>query len=128
MIQLELHSRRHSINQFNPVSKTICYPVAWLLATAVFAGGVASGADTPAKFLGANSCASSSCHGGGGANQNQFLVWSLKDFHSQRPVATLATARSKQIADALGIKNATAEEALHRLPRAAKQRAGKSAR
>ena len=41
-------------------------------------------------------------------NQNQFLVWSLKDFHSQRPVATLATARSKQIADALDIKDATA--------------------
>ena len=72
------------------------------------AAGAARGADTPAKFLGANSCASSSCHGGGGANQNQFLVWSLKDFHSQRPPATLATARSKQIADALDIKDATA--------------------
>jgi hypothetical protein len=45
----------------------------------------------------------------GGADQNQFLVWSLKDFHSQRPVATLATARSKQIADALNIKDATAD-------------------
>ena len=61
------------------------------------------------KFLGANSCASSSCHGGGGANQNQFLVWSLKDFHSQRPSATLATARAKQIADALDIKDPTAD-------------------
>ena len=108
MIQLELHSRRHSINQFNLVSKTICYPVAGLAAAVVFAGVSARGADTPAAFLGANSCASSSCHGGGGANQNQFLVWSLKDFHSQRPPATLATARSKQIADALGIKNAAA--------------------
>jgi hypothetical protein len=105
MIQLELHSRRHSINQFNLVCKTICYPVAWLVAAVAFAGVTTRGADTPVKFLGANSCASSSCHGGGGANQNQFLVWSLKDFHSQRPVATLATARSKQIADALGIKD-----------------------
>lgn len=61
------------------------------------------------KFLGANSCASSSCHGGGGANQNQFLVWSLKDFHSQRPPATLVTARAKQIADALDIKDPTAD-------------------
>ena len=109
MIQLGLHSRLHSINQFNLVSKTICYPVTWLLTAVVFAGGAARGADAPAKFLGANSCASSSCHGGGGANQNQFLVWSLKDFHSQRPVATLATARSKQIADALNIKDATAD-------------------
>jgi hypothetical protein len=91
------------------VSKTICRPVACLVAAVAFAAGAARGADTPAKFLGANSCASSSCHGGGGANQNQFLVWSLKDFHSQRPPATLTTARSKQIADALGIKDPTTE-------------------
>ncbi|HZI31130.1 MAG TPA: multiheme c-type cytochrome, partial [Candidatus Binatia bacterium] len=62
-----------------------------------------------AKFLGANSCASSSCHGGGGANQNQYLVWSLKDFHAQRPAAMLTTARSRQIADALEIKDPTAD-------------------
>lgn len=66
--------------------------------------------ETTAKFLGANSCASSSCHGGGSVNQNQFLVWSLKDFHSQRPVATLATARAKQIADAAGIVDPTTDE------------------
>ena len=59
------------------------------------------------KFLGANSCANSSCHGGGG--QNQFLIWSLKDFHSQRPAATLTTARAKQIAGALDIKDAAAD-------------------
>jgi len=91
------------------VSKTICWQAALFIAGAVFAAGAALGADTPAKFLGANSCASSSCHGGGGASQNQFLVWSLKDFHSQRPPATLATARSKQIADALNIKDATSD-------------------
>jgi hypothetical protein len=67
------------------------------------------GAETSPKFLGANSCASSSCHGGGGQNQNQFLVWSLRDFHSQRPFATLTTARSKQIADALQIKDPAAD-------------------
>jgi len=61
------------------------------------------------KFLGATSCASSGCHGGGGENQNQFLVWSLRDFHSQRPLATLTTARSKQIADALQIQRPTAD-------------------
>ena len=91
------------------MSKTICALVAWNAAAVVFAGVAARGADTPPAFLGANSCASSSCHGGGGANQNQFLVWSLKDFHSQRPPATLATARSKQIADALNIKDATSD-------------------
>ncbi len=66
--------------------------------------------EPPAKFLGANSCASASCHGGGGVHQDQYLVWSLKDFHSQRPVATLATARAKQIADAAGIPDAATDE------------------
>ncbi len=61
------------------------------------------------KFLGAASCSSSGCHGGGGQNQNQNLVWSLKDFHSQRPFATLTTARSKQIADALRIQDPVAD-------------------
>ncbi len=70
---------------------------------------MARGADLTPKFLGAGSCASSSCHGGGGANQSQFLVWSLRDFHSQRPPATLATARSKQIADSLQITDPAAD-------------------
>jgi hypothetical protein len=61
------------------------------------------------KFLGAASCSSSGCHGGGGPHQNQYLIWALRDFHSQRPVATLTTARSKQIGDALQIKDPTAE-------------------
>jgi len=61
------------------------------------------------RFFGASSCASSSCHGGGGQNQNQFHVWSLRDFHSQRPFATLTTARSKQIGDALQIKDTSSD-------------------
>ena len=69
----------------------------------------AAAADLPARIMGAASCASASCHGGGGPAQNQFLVWSIKDFHSQRPPATLVTARAKQIADALGIKDAAAD-------------------
>ncbi len=69
----------------------------------------ADAGDQPANFLGANSCASSGCHGGGGATQNQFLVWEVKDFHSQRPAATLTTARAKQIADAIEIKDATTD-------------------
>jgi hypothetical protein len=104
-----LQSRVHSINQFVAVSKTICRPTAGFVAAIFLAAGTVRGADTPAKFLGANSCASTGCHGGGGQAQNQFLVWSLKDFHSQRPAATLTTARAKQIADALDIKDATAE-------------------
>ena len=88
------------------MSKTICHQ---LIVGILCASAGARGADSPAKFLGANSCASSGCHGGGGAKQNQFLVWSLKDFHSQRPPATLTTARSKQIADALEIKDPSAD-------------------
>ncbi len=84
------------------MSKTICF---------CLAAGLAWGAGAaPAQFLGAKSCASSSCHGGGGANQDQFLVWSFRDFHSARPAATLATARAKQIADAAGIADAAADE------------------
>jgi hypothetical protein len=88
------------------VSKTICHS---LIAGLLLAVATARGDGSPAKFLGANSCASTGCHGGGGAKQNQFLTWSLKDFHSQRPTATLTTARSKQIADALEIKDPTAD-------------------
>jgi len=83
---------------------------AWIALAATTRGAEppASTNDFP-KFLGAVSCASSGCHGGGGQNQNQFHVWSLKDFHSQRPFATLTTARSKQIGDALGIKAPTTD-------------------
>ncbi|HKS37947.1 MAG TPA: multiheme c-type cytochrome [Verrucomicrobiae bacterium] len=62
-----------------------------------------------AKFLGATSCGTSGCHGGGGKNQNQYLVWWTRDAHSQRSFATLTTARSKQIADALRIKEPTTD-------------------
>jgi hypothetical protein len=68
--------------------------------------GAENAQDEP-RFLGANSCSSSGCHGGAGAHQNQYLVWSLRDFHHQRPYATLTTARSKQISSALKIKDAT---------------------
>ena len=91
------------------MSKTIYNRATSLAFGIFFAASAVQGGETPAKFLGANSCASSSCHGGGGQNQNQLLVWSLKDFHSQRPTATLTTARSKQIADALQIKDPSAD-------------------
>jgi Cytochrome c554 and c-prime len=91
------------------VSKTICRQAASFAAGILFTVNSTQGAELTPKFLGANSCANSSCHGGGGEKQNQFLVWSQKDFHSQRPAATLTTARAKQIADALEIKDATAD-------------------
>ncbi len=106
IIQLRLHSRRHSIIEFVAVSKLICRQLAVGLIFCL----AAHGAETTAKFLGANSCASSSCHGGGDSSQNQFIVWSLKDFHSQRPFATLAGARAKQIADAAGIADPTTDD------------------
>ncbi|MBI3881092.1 MAG: hypothetical protein HY301_13655, partial [Verrucomicrobia bacterium] len=58
-------------------------------------------------FLGATSCSSSGCHGGASEKLNQNLVWSTRDFHSFRPYATLTTARSKQIADAAKLGDAT---------------------
>ena len=75
------------------------------------------------KFLGTESCGSSGCHGGGGHTQNQFIVWSLRDIHHERPFATLTTARSRQIAAALKIANpieaaecASCHAPLHEIP------------
>jgi hypothetical protein len=79
-----------------------------LTGVSVLAQTAATAGDSP-RFTGALSCASSSCHGGGGERQNQWLVWSLQDFHSQRPVATLATARARQLADALQINDPAAD-------------------
>ena len=102
------------------MSKSIYHPlrnkVFWrfsLAAASLFLAATLARAQPPASpphYLGAPSCASSSCHGGGGANQNQYLVWAQRDFHSQRPVATLTTARSRQIAATLGIDDPTASD------------------
>jgi hypothetical protein len=67
-----------------------------LLSARAFAGD--------ARFLGKDSCASSGCHGGAGANQNQNIVWSQQDQHSRAPV-TLTTARSKRLAQLLNISD-----------------------
>ncbi len=58
------------------------------------------------KFLGAQSCASASCHGGADAMHNQFIIWSKKDFHTRAP-ATLSMNRSARIAETLKISDAT---------------------
>jgi hypothetical protein len=115
-----LHPDCRSINKFRVRRKSLSsrLPHVRLFALAATLGTLAirsaaaesAAAGGASRFLGATSCSSSACHGGGGQNQNQYLVWSLQDFHSQRPFATLTTARSKQIADALQIKDPTADE------------------
>jgi hypothetical protein len=62
------------------------------------------------KFLGAQSCSSSSCHGGAGNNKDQFTIWSKRDFHYERPVALLETRRSAVIAENLKIADPTRNE------------------
>lgn len=51
---------------------------------------------------GASTCSTSGCHGGAEEKSLQFAVWSQRDVHS-RSAATLATARSARMAEALGI-------------------------
>jgi Cytochrome c554 and c-prime len=71
------------------------------------AGLTAHAAETPApKFLGAQSCANSMCHGGAGDKRDQFVTWSKKDFHTRAP-ATLSMSRSTRIAETLKIADAT---------------------
>ena len=60
---------------------------------------------TTPKFLGAQTCSSSSCHGGAGNKQNQFTIWAKDDFHHERPYALLETRRSATIADFFKISN-----------------------
>ncbi|MGZ4962342.1 MAG: multiheme c-type cytochrome [Limisphaerales bacterium] len=57
------------------------------------------------QFLGAQSCASSSCHGGADTKSNQNLIWSQHDPHA-KSFATLINARSDRIAESLNITNA----------------------
>jgi hypothetical protein len=66
---------------------------------AIAAGGDSS--EPVSKFLGVQSCSSSSCHGGAGNNRDQFVVWSKYDYHHARPFATLETARADRIAEVL---------------------------
>jgi hypothetical protein len=74
--------------------------VGLLFVLGVAATGAAR-ADEPAP-LGASSCSSSGCHGGAGERSDQFVIWSQRDVHS-RSYATLTTARSARMAEALSI-------------------------
>jgi hypothetical protein len=72
------------------------------LAFAIFA---ASADEAAPKFLGSQTCSSSSCHGGAGEKSKQYTIWSTHDFHHARPYATLETARSERLAEVLKIGN-----------------------
>lgn len=58
-------------------------------------------------ILGANSCATSGCHGGADEKSRQHIIWSQSDVHS-RAYATLTTARSARLAEALHIPDPAA--------------------
>jgi len=57
---------------------------------------------------GALTCSTSSCHGGAAEKSRQYVIWSQRDVHS-RSYATLGTARSARMAEALGIKDPLTE-------------------
>jgi len=65
--------------------------------------------EAQARYIGSASCSSSSCHGGAGEQHNQFLVWSQRDFHTKASLI-LTTARSTQIAQSIGIENASTSQ------------------
>lgn len=60
---------------------------------------------TTRTFYSAATCASSSCHGGATEKSCQLIIWSTQDIHS-RSYATLTTARSARMAEALKIASA----------------------
>lgn len=83
----------------------------FMAGAAVLAAEIPAGTGEPAVFihpsvLGATSCSTSGCHGGAGEKSRQYAVWSQRDVHS-RSYATLATARSARMAEALRIPDAT---------------------
>jgi Cytochrome c554 and c-prime len=81
-----------------------------IFRTAVFLVGLSITAQAEVirhpSILGATSCSTSGCHGGAEEKSLQYTVWSQRDVHS-RAYATLTTARSARMAEALGIKDAT---------------------
>jgi hypothetical protein len=67
-----------------------------------------SAAEAPAKFLGAQSCSSSMCHGGADEKRNEFAIWSKKDFHTRAP-ATLSMSRSARMGETLKIADVASD-------------------
>jgi hypothetical protein len=75
------------------------------IAAALGADARRSEPQTAARYLGAASCSSSSCHGGAGERRNQFIIWSQRDFHTKASLI-LTNARSARIAQSLQIDDA----------------------
>jgi hypothetical protein len=69
------------------------------------AGRAASVQESAPRFIGIENCKSSSCHGGG-VDRNQTTIWQRKDVHTKAH-DFLASERSKRMAEALGIADAT---------------------
>ena len=71
---------------------------------ALFCGVTARAADpsiAAPRFVGSQSCKSSSCHGGG-VEKDQTIIWDKKDKHTKAHEA-LTTPRSMRMAESLGI-------------------------
>jgi hypothetical protein len=95
-----LHFPDASFNTTRVRSKSLtAYTTALLMCAIAHAESTA-----PLRFIGAQNCRTSGCHGG--AKRNEFITWSKKDFHS-RAYATLTTARSQRIAETLKIDDPT---------------------
>ncbi len=70
------------------------------------ANGVLAADDSPSpKFLGSQSCSSSSCHGGASEKTDQVTIWFKSDFHHVRPTARLETRRAAVITENLRMGN-----------------------
>lgn len=54
------------------------------------------------RFVGSQSCKSSSCHGGG-SGKDQSIIWEKKDVHSIKANLVLGEARSLRMAESMGI-------------------------
>lgn len=79
------------------------------LLTAALVSPPLRAAPAEPRFVGPKTCATALCHGGAGEARHQFSIWSKRDFHSGS-YATLTTARSEQIARALGANDATTDQ------------------
>jgi hypothetical protein len=76
------------------------FPIGFLALTACCAL-----AATPARFTGEQSCASSSCHGGG-KGKEEFTIFHKKDIHNHAH-EVLAKNQSTRIGESLGISDVT---------------------
>src|SRR5262249_43548812 len=80
----------------------LCFPSAHF----AYADETSSSESAPI-FLGAQSCSSTSCHGGAGNNKQQYTLWTKYHFHHARPYATLETPRAERLAQVLKLGDAT---------------------